>query len=118
VPKHYRFSNEEVLQDALEGLRNAFSDDHVYVTPSGRFAVLEFDLNDHEYFLELDSFDAYLQWCVLEKSRVYGASLCGQCEFSGKCLSEHLRKVTSWEESCNGGRSLLLWGKTHYQHQP
>ena len=41
---------------SLQKKYNAFSNDHVYITFKGKFGVLEFDVNDNEYFLELDSF--------------------------------------------------------------
>jgi nucleoside-diphosphate-sugar epimerase len=33
-------------------LKQHDSNNHVYITPNGNFAVLEFDENDKEYFLE------------------------------------------------------------------
>ncbi len=60
IPKQFEFINEYYIQDVLNKQRNAFSDDHVYITPSGKFGVLEFDLNDRQFFLELESFDDYI----------------------------------------------------------
>lgn len=115
VPKNFEFLNESILRDAVAGERNSFSDDHVYIAPSGKFAVLEFDLNDNEYFLELESFEKYLEWCMIEKGRVYENSFCSQCEFAGKCLSEHLREVKSLDNSCNGFYHLIKWGQSNLQ---
>ena len=110
----YEVLNEKMIDEAANGQRNSFSDDHVYITPSGKFGVLEFDLNNNEFFQELDSFEAYLEWCLIEKGRVYENGVCGGCEFLGKCLSEHLRKVDSLEDSCNGYYHLIKWGQTRY----
>jgi hypothetical protein len=106
-----------MLHEAIRMDRNSFSDDHVYITPSGKFGVLEFDLNDNEYFLELDSFEKYLEWCLIEKSRIYKNQFCSNCEFSGKCLSEHLRKVTSLDDSCNGFHNLIKWAQINLKQE-
>lgn len=109
LDRHYEFMNEKMLIQASKMTRNSFSDDHVYITPSGKFAVLEFDLNENEYFLELDSFNDYLEWTLLEKTRVFNNKFCSNCEFTGKCLSEHLRKVVSLDNGCSGGYDLMKW---------
>lgn len=107
--KNFTFVNELLLQDVLSGERNSFSDDHVYITPSGRFGVLDFDLNDKEYFQEYDKFEQYLQWCDREKNRVSKNNFCNSCEFLGRCLSEHLRDVKDTTHSCNGFKNLIKW---------
>jgi hypothetical protein len=89
----------------LEKTYNSFSDDHVYITPSGNFSVLEFDLNDNEYFLELDSFDKYLYWA--EKEKINLSPICKQCKYMGHCLTEHYRYVKDLNNSCNGYKGLL-----------
>lgn len=107
----FYFENETQVKEAFEKTRNAYSDDHVYITPTGDYAVLEFDENDNEFFLTLDSLDAYRQWCELEKSRVNSNPICSTCPYNGHCLSEHLRDVKSLENSCNGFRGLIdKWG--------
>lgn len=107
--RQFYFENETLIRKAAElKTRNAFSDNHVYITPEGRYAVLEFDSQDREYFLQLDSFVAYAAWCEVEKERVNANSFCSACEFKGGCLSEHLRDVKSMENSCNGFHGLLL----------
>lgn len=111
IPKHYEFLNESMLDQAIHFERNSFSDDHVYITPSGNFGVLEFDLNDREFFLELDSFDLYRVWATLEKARVYENSHCGNCKYLGKCLSEHLRPVKTMDGGCNGYFDLITWAE-------
>lgn len=111
ISKHYEFLNESTLVQAISHQRNSFSDDHVYITPSGNFGVLEFDPNDREYFLELDSFDKYADWTFLEKNRIYDNNFCANCEYMGECLSEHLRPVKSMEEGCNGYFHLIKWAE-------
>lgn len=105
--RNFYFENATQVEEAALGIRNAFSDDHVYITPSGKFAVLEFDENDREFFLELDDLTAYQKWCVVEKSRVKENAICSSCPYFGSCLSEHLRDVKSLENSCNGFRGLI-----------
>jgi hypothetical protein len=93
-------------------LRNRFSDDHIYLTPSGQFAVLEFDLNNNEYFSELNSIEEYVKWALNEKSRVSKNKFCSACEYNGSCLSEHLQDVKSLDNGCNGFKHLLNWYKS------
>ena len=115
VEKNFMFTNEHEIKKSLVKQRNAFSDDHVYITPSGNFGVLEFDLNDNEFFLELDSFDKYLEWTESEKKRVAANVFCSNCEYFGNCLSEHLRPVLDLENSCNGFKHLIDWYGTKVQ---
>lgn len=105
--RQFYFENVSQIGYALEGTRNAFSDDHLYITPSGSFAVLDFDLNDREYFRPMKDVAQYQQWCEDEKKRISKNSFCNACEFKGTCLSEHLREVKSLEQSCNGFHNLL-----------
>ena len=105
VKKNFEFVNEFKIKDCLEKTYNSFSDDHVYITPSGNFSVLEFDLNDNEYFLELDSFDKYLYWA--EKEKINLSPICKQCKYMGHCLTEHYRYVKDLNNSCNGYKGLL-----------
>lgn len=109
--KKFNLVNEHLLQTVLSGERNSFSDDHLYITPNGRYAVLEFDLNDNEYFLEFDDIQYYTEWCAREKGRVSKNSFCSSCDYYGKCLSEHLREVKSLDNSCNGFKHLIDWYK-------
>jgi sulfatase maturation enzyme AslB (radical SAM superfamily) len=111
LPKAFTFINKEKIEASLNKSYNAFSDDHIYITPQGRFAVLEFDLNDNEFFLELDTFDDYIRWTQHEKRRVHMNGYCKTCPYLGHCLSEHLREVKTLVNSCNGFRHLLNWYK-------
>jgi len=106
VPKKFEFVNESRIQDSLNKTYNAFSSDHVYITPNGKFAVLDFDLNDKELFTELDTFEQYLDWAENEKNR-YISPICKGCEYYGHCLTEHYRYVKDLEKGCNGYQYLL-----------
>jgi sulfatase maturation enzyme AslB (radical SAM superfamily) len=109
VKKRFAFINEHKIQSSLNKTYNAFSDDHIYITPQGQFAVLDFDLNDNEHFRVVPDFQAYKQWCHEEKNRVFANQFCGKCEFLGHCQTEHLRNVKSLDKSCNGYKFLLEW---------
>jgi hypothetical protein len=105
VQKRFEFINEYHIQDSLDQSYNSFSDDHVYITPTGSFAVLEFDLNDKEYFLDLDTFKDYLAWADTEKTKL--SPICQACPYKGHCLTEHYRYVKDLDNGCNGYRGLL-----------
>jgi sulfatase maturation enzyme AslB (radical SAM superfamily) len=107
--RRFEINNERLLDEVLDKTRNSFSDDHVYITPSGKYGVLEFDENDNEYFLEYNSFSEYIQWTKLEKQRVSNNSFCSSCNYNGHCLSEHLRDVKDLTNSCNGFYNLIEW---------
>lgn len=107
VTKNFKFMNKQLIEKSLNNESSSFSDDHIYITPSGRFAVLEFDLNDNEYFLELDNFEEYIDWS--EKEKVGLSPICQACEFKGHCLTEHYRYVKDLTNSCNGFKGLLNW---------
>ena len=109
--KKFELSNEYQIQEVLDKTRNSFSDDHIYITPHGKYGVLEFDLNDNEFFLEYDSLDQYWEWCEVEKNRVNKNKYCSNCEYYGHCLSEHLREVKTMDNSCNGFKHLIDWYK-------
>ena len=105
IDKKFEFINEYNIQDCIDKKSNSFSDDHIYITPNGKFAVLEFDLNDNEYFLELDSFEDYIKWT--EKEKLSLSPICKSCPYVGSCLTEHYRYVHDLKNSCNGYRGLL-----------
>jgi sulfatase maturation enzyme AslB (radical SAM superfamily) len=108
IPKQFEFINEYYIEDVINKQRNAFSDDHVYITPNGNFGVLEFDLNDKEYFLGLDSFNDYIKWTEKEK-QANVSNICRTCEYFGGCLTEHYRYVKDLDNSCNGYYNLINW---------
>lgn len=108
VSKNFQCVNEMNIGTVLEGTRNAFSNDHVYITPEGNFAVLEFDLNDREYFKRLDSIEEYNDWAEQEPTKNV-SNICKQCDYYGKCLTEHYRYVKNLDNGCNGYKKLLDW---------
>lgn len=107
--KHFDLVNTYLLDDVINKTRRSFSDDHVYITPRGKYGVLEFDASDREYFLEYDTFDEYIQWCAIEACRVAENKICSKCDYYGHCLSEHLRDVKSLDGGCNGFVHLIQW---------
>lgn len=109
--KNFSLTNESLLESVITKERNSFSDDHVYITPNGKYGVLEFDLNDNEFFLEYDTLDQYFDWCIKEKTRVSKNAFCSKCDHFGHCLSEHLRDVKSLDHGCNGFKHLIDWYK-------
>lgn len=110
--KKFEFINECLIRDVISKQKNSFSDDHIYITPEGKFAVLEFDLNDREYFLHCETYEEYLNWCKKEKNRVLKNKFCSKCEYFGNCLSEHLREVKDLKNSCNGFKNMIDWYKS------
>ena len=105
IEKRFDFVNEEKIQDSLSKRYNAFSDDHIYITPNGKFGVLEFDSDDKEFFLELNSWNDYMKWVEKEKNTI--SSICQNCKYFGHCLTEHYRYVKDLDNSCNGYKGLL-----------
>lgn len=113
-PKKFFFVNEQRLRDVFNGLTNSFSDDHLYINPKGEFCVLDFDLNDNEFFLPIKKIEDYLDWSNNEKVKSFQNSYCHQCEYHGQCLTEHIRNVSTVEKSCNGFIQLIDWYKESY----
>ena len=112
APFRFEFINQKYIDQSLAGARNAWSDNHLYITPEGKWAVLDFDSESREYFLEIKNWRDYLDWCEREKKRVQNDPLCGKCCYLGHCLSEHLRGGTSArlrDDSCDGFKGLLDW---------
>jgi sulfatase maturation enzyme AslB (radical SAM superfamily) len=109
IHKNFIFVNENNILSSVNKEKNSFSDDHIYITPSGKYAVLEFDLNDNEFFLEYDTLDEYYNWCEREKLRVKGNKFCSKCDYFGSCLTEHYRYVHDLKNGCNGYVGLIKW---------
>jgi MoaA/NifB/PqqE/SkfB family radical SAM enzyme len=108
IEKNWQFINEDKIIECLDGDYNAFSDDHVYITPAGNFAVLDFDDKGNEYFTELKTFDEYLIWADKEKQDNV-SDVCKSCKYFGGCLTEHYKWVSENDKSCNGFYNLLEW---------
>lgn len=115
LTKNFNFKNYDNIFNSLKKSNNSFSDDHIYITPTGKFAVLEFDKFNKEFFLELNSINDYLKWSENEKLKVKNNSFCKNCDFLGNCLTEHYREVLNLDYSCNGYINLLKWSKDHFQ---
>jgi len=109
ILKNFEFVNEQRIEDSLSGKYNAFSDDHVYIIPYGDLAVLDFDKDDKEYFERLKDWKEYHQWTEKEKREL--SPICQECEFKGRCLTEHYRKVENLDHSCNGYKGLLEYAR-------
>jgi sulfatase maturation enzyme AslB (radical SAM superfamily) len=105
IQKNFEFMNEINIYESLDKTYNAFSDDHIYITPNGNYGVLEFDINDKEYFLELSNYSEYEKWA--EKEKVGLSDICKDCKYVGHCLTEHYRYVKNLDHSCNGYKGLL-----------
>jgi len=103
----YELVNCKKIDDCLSRKSSSFSNDHIYINPNGRITVLEFFKNGDEYFKELWSFNDYRNWCVAEKTKVLKSKICGECDYVGHCLSEHLKEVKTLENGCNGFKGLL-----------
>ena len=110
----FTFTNERNILRSLSGTANSWSDDHLYITPEGKFAVLEFDEKYNEYFLPLENFEAYLKWCESEKRKIQKNERCSECDYLGVCLSEHLRNQLNPADSCDGFKGLLDWYKAKF----
>ena len=109
------FINQVKIMDSLSQKYSSWSDNHLYITPTGNFSVLDFDADGNEAFVEMQDLKNYWQWVELEKRRVSTNPFCSKCEFLGSCLSEHLQDVKSMEHSCNGFQGLLRWAQSQKQ---
>jgi organic radical activating enzyme len=107
----FEFINKKRIRESLAKTYTSWSDNHLYLTPQGKFAVLDFDSRGREFFLDLPDVPAYWRWTQSEKRKVSANSYCSKCEFLGHCLSEHLQEVQSLENSCNGFKNLLTWAQ-------
>lgn len=101
--------NIHLLDEVISRNSNAYSDDHLYITPDGSYAVLDFDDLGNELFLHMDSLDQYNSWINRESEWVDAREDCEVCNYKGKCLSEHLRKTTPIDDTCDGFITLIDW---------
>jgi sulfatase maturation enzyme AslB (radical SAM superfamily) len=118
IIKRFSFINEQQIAHSLAGTYNAFSDDHVYITPTGKFAVLDFDNSDNEKFTELERFTDYIEWTRKERNLIASNPHCSQCKYVGHCLTEHYRWVKDLNKSCNGYKFLLQWYDNERMENP
>lgn len=109
--KNFDFQNIHNIYRSIDKEYNAFSNDHVYITPSGKFGVLEFDKDDKEYFKEYATYYEYKKWADDEATNNI-SDICRSCTYFGTCLTEHYRYVLDLDNSCNGYKGLLdYYGK-------
>ena len=101
--------NRGILERSIAKLYNAYSDNHLYIGPDGNYSVLDFDLNDREYFRPMQDLSEYQAWCRVERNMVQQNTYCGSCRWQGNCATEHYRRVASLDRSCNGFKNLLDW---------
>lgn len=104
--RRFHLTNIDRIQEVLAGTHNAYSDNHLYITPAGELAVLDFDDQDREYFRVVKDIDEYQEWTRREVV-LTDTGMCVSCKYRGGCLSEHIRVVTDMSESCNGFFNLL-----------
>lgn len=112
VKKRFEFQNLNRIKRSVTKEYNAFSDDHIYITPNGKYAVLEFDKFDNEYFLEFTNYSVFEHWAWTEKRTL--STICNNCHWVGHCLTEHYRQVKDLKNSCNGYINLLARYKDDY----
>ncbi len=106
----FNFINEELIKSTLSKQRNMYSNDHVYITPSGSLGVLSFDSQGHEYFESLNDIEEYQAWCLREKQQVASNAVCNKCDYVGHCLTEHARPFLHLEQNtCDGHLGLIKW---------
>lgn len=106
---NFEFVNRTLLDKSVKKLYNAYSDNHLYLGPDGGFSVLDFDLNDREYFRPMKDLEEYDRWVLAERRMVQTNKFCSKCYWQGHCATEHYRNVTSIKNSCNGFKNLLDW---------
>lgn len=106
---NFELVNHNLLENSVNKVYNAYSTDHLYIGPNGEFSVLDFDLNDREYFRHIQDMDDYQQWVAREQHMVQNNKFCKQCPWIGHCMTEHYRNVQSLDLSCNGFKNLLDW---------
>ena len=105
IQKRFEFQNLNRLKRSIKKEYNAYSDDHIYITPNGKYAVLDFDSENKEYFLEFSNYSNFEQWAWTEKRNL--STVCQNCSWKGHCLTEHYRHVKDLKDSCNGYINLL-----------
>lgn len=103
----FTFTNEKNIIECLGKTKNSWSDDHLYITPSGNIAVLDFDQQMREKFVELRDLEEYETWCREEKSKINSNPDCKKCNHLGHCLSEHLKNHNDPTDVCDGFKPLL-----------
>lgn len=105
----FTVENESLLLTVLDGTRNAFSNEHLFITPQNKLSVLGFDVSGREFFLEFDDVSGYSDWCGVERTMVNDSSVCGKCRYKGTCLTEHYQVKEPTDGYCSGHLNLIKW---------
>lgn len=103
---NFQFTNIQKIVDVHLYKNSSWSDDHLYITPEGELAVLDFDSAGKEFFKKVEDIPHYEDWCRKEKLKFNNDEICGSCKYLGRCLSEHL-VVATQGQSCSGFFHLL-----------
>jgi hypothetical protein len=106
---NFELVNRRLLEESVSKQYNAFSDNHLYIMPNGDMNVLDFDLNDREYFKLIPTMADYYKWVEQEREMIKNNKFCKNCQWQGHCATEHYRNVKSLDKSCNGFKHLLDW---------
>ena len=99
-------SHKTVTERRILDKANYFEAPHVFLTPSGDFAILDFDTSGNEFFrtIDISEIDGILEE---ESNMVFGGN-CTHCPYVGVCLTEHYRKTDGIDNIyCSGGRILI-----------
>lgn len=103
----FELINISKIMNSLKKSSSSWSDDHIYLTPQGEFAVLDFTPEGKEQFVVVNGIEGYEAWCETEHANFGSDPVCGNCKYLGHCLSEHLQKVKNRDRSCSGFYNLL-----------
>lgn len=99
-------SHKTVTEQRILDKANYFESPHVFLTPSGDFAILDFDINGNEFFRTIDI--AEINGILEEESNMVFGGNCSSCQYVGVCLTEHYRKTDGIDNIyCSGGRILI-----------
>jgi sulfatase maturation enzyme AslB (radical SAM superfamily) len=111
--KQFTCRIEYNLAECISGSRNAWNDNHIFISPSGNMEIIQFDPNGREYFTKLESLDEFFKYANLEKEKIKNNIYCSRCTWIGKCLTEQYREVLEINNSCNGFKNLIDWYKNY-----
>lgn len=106
---NFELINRQILDKSVSKEYDAYSNNHLYIDPNGNYSVLDFDLNDREFFKPIADIEEYKTWVKKEYTMVENNKFCKSCQWKGHCATEHYRNVTSLDKSCNGFKHLLDW---------